>query len=126
MCGLNVSYTQMTHSEPIFADLLWSPGIDSQPGGPVRQPYFSYRPARLHRLAKPIPRSRFLGSINVNKYGLCTHHVVERTEPKFLNFLGAQEPISRNNSARLCSQAGRYNNPIPTWFLAPIEIPALN
>jgi hypothetical protein len=31
----------------------------------------SYRPARLHRLAKFIPWNRFLGSINVLKYGLC-------------------------------------------------------
>jgi hypothetical protein len=31
---------------------------------------FSYRPARLHRLAKSIPRNRCLGSINVYKYGL--------------------------------------------------------
>jgi hypothetical protein len=32
------------------------------------------------------------------------------------------------NSASLCSLAGRYNNPIPPWFLAPIDfwkIPAL-
>ena len=32
------------------------------------------------------------------------------------------------NSARLCSLAGRYDNPIPPWFLAPIDclkIPAL-
>ncbi len=32
------------------------------------------------------------------------------------------------NSASLCSLAGRYDNPIPTWFLAPIDclkIPAL-
>jgi hypothetical protein len=35
--------------------LLWSPGIDSQPGGSVRQPYLTYRPARLHGLAKSIP-----------------------------------------------------------------------
>ncbi len=33
--------------EPIFVDLLRSPGIDFQPGGPVRQPYL---PARLYRL----------------------------------------------------------------------------
>ena len=31
------------------------PGIDSQPGGPVRQPYLLYRLARLHRLAESIP-----------------------------------------------------------------------
>jgi hypothetical protein len=34
------------------------------------KPYLSYWPARLHRLAKSIPRNRFLGSINVYKYGL--------------------------------------------------------
>ncbi len=32
--------------------------------------YLSYWPARLHRLAKSIPRNRCLGSINVYKYGL--------------------------------------------------------
>ncbi len=39
-------------SEPVFVNLLRSPEIDSQPGRPVRQPYLSYRPSRLHRLAK--------------------------------------------------------------------------
>ncbi len=34
---------------------LRSPGTDSQPGGPVRHPYLSHRPARLHRLAESIP-----------------------------------------------------------------------
>jgi hypothetical protein len=53
--------------EPVFAGHLGRPGIDFQPGGPVRQPYFSYRPVRLHKLAKSIPRNRFLGSINVYK-----------------------------------------------------------
>ncbi len=42
--------------EPAFANLLRSPGFDSLRGGPVRHPYLSYRPARLHRLAKSIPR----------------------------------------------------------------------
>jgi hypothetical protein len=54
----------------IFVNFLWSPGIDSQPGGPVRQPYLTYRPARLHRLAKSISWNRFLGSLNVYKYGI--------------------------------------------------------
>jgi hypothetical protein len=31
------------------------PGIDSQPGGPVRQPYLLYQLARLHRRAESIP-----------------------------------------------------------------------
>ncbi len=56
--------------EPVFVDLFRSPGIDSKPAGPVRQPYFSYRPARLYRLAKSMPEIRFLGPINVYKYGL--------------------------------------------------------
>jgi hypothetical protein len=57
-------------SEPVFVDLLRSPEIDSQHGGPVRQPYLSYRPAKLYRLAESVHRNRFLGSINVNKYEL--------------------------------------------------------
>ncbi len=57
-------------TEPVFANLLRSPRIDSQTGGMVRQPYLLYRPARLHRLAKSIPRNRFPGSFNVIKYGL--------------------------------------------------------
>jgi hypothetical protein len=42
------------NTEPVFVNLIWSPGIDSQPGGPVRQPYFTYRPARLNRLVESI------------------------------------------------------------------------
>ncbi len=57
-------------SEPVFVDHLRSPVIDSQPGGPVRQPYFSYLPAEPHRLTELISRNRFLGSINEYKYGL--------------------------------------------------------
>jgi hypothetical protein len=41
-------------TEPVFVILLRSPGIDSQPGGPVQQPYLSYRPAMLYRLANRI------------------------------------------------------------------------
>jgi hypothetical protein len=37
------------------------PGIDSQPGGLVRQPYLLYRLARLHRLAESNPRNQILG-----------------------------------------------------------------
>jgi hypothetical protein len=41
--------------EPEFINILRSPGIDSQPGRWVRQPYLTYRPAWLHRLAESIP-----------------------------------------------------------------------
>jgi hypothetical protein len=57
------------HPEPVFVDLLRGPGIDSQHGGPVRQPYLSYQPARPHRLAVSVYRNRFLASKNVYKYG---------------------------------------------------------
>ncbi len=56
-------------AEFVFVNLLRSPGFDSQPGGPVRQPCLSCRPARLHWLAELIPQNRFLGSIKVYKYG---------------------------------------------------------
>jgi hypothetical protein len=44
-------------SEPEFVNLLRSLGIDSQPGGLVRQPYVTYLQARArqHRPAEPIP-----------------------------------------------------------------------
>ena len=97
--------TTTTNTEPVFVNLLRSPGIDSQTGGPVRQPYFrndpararicrsfketryrfsawragtkpylSYWPAKLHRLAKSIPRNRFPGSIkHLQIRALATH-----------------------------------------------------
>jgi hypothetical protein len=58
------------HPESVFVNILRSPGIDSQLGGQVEQPYLSYRSARLPRLAESIPRNRFLSSVNVYKYGL--------------------------------------------------------
>ncbi len=79
------------YSEPEFVNLLRSSGIDSQPGVPVWQPYLTYRPARLHRMAESILWNResilwnresiiwnresilwnrFLGSLNVYKFGL--------------------------------------------------------
>jgi hypothetical protein len=56
-------------SESVFVNFLRSPGIDCQPGEPVRQPYLSYRPARLIRLAESIPRNRFVGSLCVTNTG---------------------------------------------------------
>jgi hypothetical protein len=42
--------------EPVFVNLLRSPGIDSQPDRPVRQPYLSHRAAMLHRqVSESIP-----------------------------------------------------------------------
>jgi hypothetical protein len=44
-------------SEPVFVNFFGNPGIDSQPGEPVRvrQPYLTCRPARLHWRAESIP-----------------------------------------------------------------------
>ncbi len=58
-------------------------------------------------------------------------HVAVSTaaEPVFLNVYGAPELIPRNEFRQPMSLAGRYDNPIPPRFLAPIDflkIPALN
>jgi hypothetical protein len=84
---------QVFFSEPVFENLLRSLGIDFQPGRPVWQPYLSYRPARLHRLAESIPRNRFPGSRNVYKYGLwysITLHVVALHQ---INYLYHKPPM---------------------------------
>ncbi len=104
-------------AEPVFVNLLKSPGIDSRTGRPVRQPCLSYRPASLHRLAESIHRNRFLCSINIYKYGLWYFYTFKEPRNRF----------QRINFASLHGLAGRYNNPIPTRLLAPIcgfEIPA--
>ncbi len=56
-------------AEPVFVVLL---------GAQESISTLSYWPARLHRLAESIPRNRFLGSINVYKYGLCIHRLRPR------------------------------------------------
>jgi hypothetical protein len=60
----------LRRAEPEFVNLLGRPGIDSQPSGLVRQTYLTHRPDKLHRLAESTPRNRFLGSLNVYKFGL--------------------------------------------------------
>jgi hypothetical protein len=51
----------------------------------------------------------------------------ENSEHEFLNFKEPQNRFQGSNSARLCSLAGRYDDPIPTQFLALkdyLKIPA--
>jgi len=69
--SLRISEGSSETPETVFVNLLRSPGIDSQPGGPVRQPYLSYWPAMLHQLAESNPRNQFLVSFNVYNYRLC-------------------------------------------------------
>ncbi len=48
--------------------------------------------------------------------------------PNFEAFMEPRNQFQGTNSTSLCSLAGRYDNPIPTRFLAPInclKIPAL-
>ncbi len=55
---------QVLWPEPVFVDLLGSPGIDSSLAGRYDNPLFPYRQAGLHSLAELIYRNRFLGSIS--------------------------------------------------------------
>ncbi len=75
----------MQIAELEFVNLLRSPGIDSQPDGSGKQPYLTYRPARLHRLAESIPWNRFLGSLNVYKFGLKSGKNTSRLQRDSIN-----------------------------------------
>ncbi len=83
------------NTEPVFPNILRSPGVDSQPDGTVRQPYLSYRPAMLHRQVESNPRNRFLVSLNIYKYGLCLTY----TSPATVILTG-------RHSGRLCLDCG--------------------
>jgi hypothetical protein len=49
-------------------------------------------------------------------------HRFWKAEPEFLNFYGAQEMIPKIQFRQgLCSLEGRYDNPIPTRLLAPVD-----
>jgi hypothetical protein len=57
---------------PYFVNLLWSPGIDSQPGGPVR--HLLVVPACQATKAGGMDSwESILGSLDVYKCGLCLH-----------------------------------------------------
>jgi hypothetical protein len=43
------------------------------------------------------------------------------SEPVFLTFMEPRNRFQGINSTSLCSLPGRYDNPIPTRFLAPID-----
>ncbi len=91
----------------MFINLSRSPVIDSQPGVPVRQPYLSYRPARLQYIGW---RNRFLGCINIYKYGLRVACGAERSVMRW---------------ARICKLFNEPRNRFPTWrnrFLGCLSI----
>ncbi len=79
--------------EPVFVNVLRSPEVDSHPAGPVRQPYLTYRTARIHRLVESIPWNWFLCSLNVSTFGLwragTTYRVVVPAHQAGNRFLGS-------------------------------------
>jgi hypothetical protein len=48
-----------------------------------------------------------------------------KSEHEFLNFKEPQYPFQGINSTRLYSLSGRFDNPIPTRFLVPIDLALL-
>ncbi len=65
--GFNI-WTQISlKSEPEFVNVQGAQ--ESIPGCPARQIGLSYRPVRLKRLGPSIRWNRFLGSLNVYKFG---------------------------------------------------------
>ncbi len=71
------------------------PGIHSQPGGPVRQPYLLYRLVRLHRLAESIP-----WLLKRYKYGLRLHCIAELVT--WNQFLGSTTWRTKTNFDPVC------------------------
>ncbi len=59
------------YTEPVFVDLLRSPEIDSQPGGPLRQSYLTHRMAWRYRFPGIDSLESIHDSLNVYKFGLC-------------------------------------------------------
>ncbi len=57
----------------------------------------------------------------IGKRSSANERLPMNTEPEFSNFHETQESILRDQFRQPCSLAGRYDNPIPTRFLAPID-----
>ncbi len=95
-----------------------SPVIDSQPGGPVRQPYLTYWPARIHRLAESIS-----GLLNVNKFGHNSSNRVvisaRRAGNRFLGSLKSQQ--IRALLAGTCQILGLGNTKYQSYFATSVN-----
>ncbi len=90
-------------------DLL--PGLAVDEGGGVHRPAVSDNQNILeHQLCFSHYRYGFLNRVKKPKQS-----------PNFLFFKEPKNRFQGTNSARLCSLAGRYDNPIPTRFLSPID-----
>ncbi len=63
----------------------------------------------------------FSSAVKAYLYVYCIAHFIAKNRARVFKLLIAQNQFQGINSASLCSLAGRYNNPIPTRFLAPID-----
>ncbi len=86
----------------------------------LNPPSSKIHPANLIRLAYSRYKHVCANTISVVN--------VQILSPYFLTFRETRNRFQGINSANLCTLAGRYDNPISTWFLDPIDrlkIPAL-
>jgi hypothetical protein len=102
------SVTVPRHPEPVFVNLLRNPGIGSQPGGPVRQPYPTGPPGYIGGgidTLESIP-GLFKGSLNVYKYGLWLPAPRTRSRISKLGNFTYRKNIFPNNVALLAVMYG--------------------
>ncbi len=89
LSGLRAVQFEAWWAEPVFVNLSLSleNRFPTWRAGTARQPYLSYRPARLQYIGW---QNRFLGCINVYKYGLRVAGAAQVeawwAEPVFVNF----------------------------------------
>jgi hypothetical protein len=100
---------------PLSFAQLWQANIERNPERTLRNDDY-FIPQHRIELVKKLPLYTFPAAWN------------SETEPVILNIYEARNRFQGMNSASLCRLTGRYDNPIPTRFLAPIDclkIPAL-
>ncbi len=93
-----------SNPEPKFVNLLRSPGIDSQPV----QPYLTYRPARLHRLARENPQLNLTLKVDLRV------HIFESRSCHFLQ--NSSDSIFAHHF-RTCKREKDKNHLSPSIFI---------
>jgi hypothetical protein len=63
---------------------------------------------------------RGVGAVELNTNNEKTVSFYDQS-PNFKTFMDPKNRFQGTNSASLCGLAGRYDNPIPTRFLTPID-----
>ncbi len=106
----------LVYPEPIFVDLLRCPGINSQAGGLVRQPYLSYRPAGLQNaggidISESIPGLR--KRLEIRALFLIRNMLKQSAEQR--RFLRLNEPKETSARGRLARK-----NPVVSYIYVEI------